>query len=83
LNTPPWESSGAPIDHEETPGFTPLPGGGTRVISLTVMYLPLPRWLRKLVAFFMLALIYRYDRGLAAAGRLAGGEFTQSKQSMM
>ncbi len=61
----------------ETFRFEPLPDGSTRVHDLIRLDMPLPRWLRKLMARFILINNYKYDALLMKASKLAGEEVLQ------
>jgi hypothetical protein len=61
----------------ETTRFEPLSNGGTRVHNLMQMNMPLPHFLRRILAQFMMTYVYKYDRALRNAARLAEEEFTK------
>jgi hypothetical protein len=59
----------------ETARLEPLPDGGTRVIELARIHMPLPRFLRRVMARWIFLNRYKYDQLLQKAARLAGEEF--------
>ena len=59
----------------ETERFEPLPNGGTRMHVLAKMIMPLPRFLRKVIARKVLLDSMKYDKMLAKAAKLAGEEY--------
>lgn len=63
----------------ETFHLEPLPDGGTRVDNYSQVVLPLPRWLRRIVARFMIIHQMKYDQAVAKAARLAGEEYRRSR----
>ena len=65
----------------ETIRLEPLPDGGTRVTDLARLHLPLPRWLRRVVARYVLINQMKYDQLMANAARLAGEEYRSSLQA--
>lgn len=65
----------------ETIRFEPLPEGGTRVHDLMQVYMPLPRFLRRIVARIVIFHQMKYDQALAKAARLAGEEYERNKES--
>src|SRR5688572_6803479 len=58
----------------ETFRLEPLPNGGTRVHNYSRMIMPLPRWLRRIVARMIVLKQMKYDQGVAKAAQLAGEE---------
>jgi uncharacterized protein YndB with AHSA1/START domain len=58
-----------------------LPNGGTQVTELARFHLPLPRWLRRIVARQVILRQVKYDRLMAEAARLAGEEYDRSLQT--
>ena len=56
----------------ETMRLIPLPQGGTQLSDSIVVAMPLPRWLRKPIAQFVMTQVYKYDRLLRNAAKLAG-----------
>lgn len=62
----------------ETIRFDPLPNGGTRVHDYAVVELPLPRWVRRIVAYVVLLKQMKYDQLIGEAARLAGEEYRKS-----
>lgn len=65
----------------ETIRFEPLSTGGTRVHDLIQIHLPLPRFLRRIVARIILFHQLKYDQMIAKAARLAGEEYGRNKES--
>lgn len=59
----------------ETFLLEPLPSGGTRVHNYSQINMPLPRWLRRIVARTILLNQMKYDEAIASAARLAGEEY--------
>ena len=59
----------------ETVRLEPLPDGGTRVVSLSCIHVPLPRGLRRIVARVMILRQMKYDQQMRTAARLAGEEY--------
>lgn len=59
----------------QTVWFEPLPNGGTRVHDLMQMNMPLPHFLRSMMAKIMMTYVYKYDQSLQKAARLAEEEF--------
>jgi hypothetical protein len=59
----------------ETFYLEPLPNGGTRVHNYSRMVMPLPRWLRRIVARMVLLNQMKYDQVVANAARLAEEEY--------
>ncbi len=59
----------------QTIRLEPLPNGGTRVHDLMQMSMPLPHFLRRIVAQFMMKYIFKYDQALQKAARLAEEEY--------
>jgi hypothetical protein len=62
----------------ETFRFEPLPNGGTRVHNYSRMIMPLPRWLRRIIARMVVLKQMKYDQGVAKAAQLAGEEYQRS-----
>jgi len=63
----------------ETFSLEPLPDGGTRIQDAMQMHLPLPRFLRRTVARFILLHVFKYPESLQKAAQLAGEEFAKAK----
>jgi len=63
----------------ETVRFEPLPNGGTRVHDVMRMHMPMPQFLRRLGAKFVLINQHHFDVALANAARMAGEEFEKAK----
>jgi uncharacterized protein YndB with AHSA1/START domain len=59
----------------ETIRLEPLPNGGTRLHDYCQLHLPLPQWLRKIVARMVMLYHFKYDQSLRLAAHLAGEEF--------
>ncbi|HEY2980555.1 MAG TPA: DUF2652 domain-containing protein [Anaerolineales bacterium] len=66
----------------ETDTFEALGDQGTRVISRVSVNLPLPKWLRRPIARYVMLKMYKYDAALQEAARLAGAEAAQSMQDV-
>lgn len=64
----------------ETVRFEPLPDGGTRVRDFIKIQMPLPRFLRRIVARVMLSYL-QYDKAIAKAARLAGEEYERDRET--
>ncbi len=62
----------------ETIRLEPLPNGGTRVHDVMQMQLPLPRFLKRPLARFILMRQMHYDQFLKKAVQLAGEEYAKS-----
>jgi len=67
----------------KTARFEALPNGGTRVHDVAQMHLPLPRWLSRIVAGFMMRYIFKYDKSVEKAIQLAGEEFAKTKSEAL
>ena len=63
----------------ETVRFESLSNGGTRVHDIMQMHMPMPRFLRRMVAHIMMVYVYKYDQVLQKAARLAEAEFTKAQ----
>ncbi len=61
----------------ETMRLTPLPQGGTRLTHLIAVNMPIPQWLRRPIAKFIMDRIYKYGDALRDAARMAGEEANQ------
>ncbi|HEX5809405.1 MAG TPA: DUF2652 domain-containing protein [Anaerolineales bacterium] len=59
----------------ETVRLEPLPNGGTHVVSLSRIHVPLPRGLRRIVARMMILKQMKYDQHMQTAARLAGEHY--------
>ena len=62
----------------ETILLEPLPNGGTRMHDYCQLHLPLPSWVRKIVARAILIHHFKYDQLLRKAAQLAGEEYQRS-----
>ena len=62
----------------ETFRLEPLPDGGTHVINLSQVHLPLPRPIRKIVARMIFLNQFKYDQLVQKAAQLAGEEYKRS-----
>lgn len=62
----------------ETFYFESLPNGGTRVIDVMQVHLPLPRPLRKVMARMVILGQLHYDQLLRHAAQLAGDEYSKA-----
>lgn len=65
----------------ETIFFKPLPNGGTRVLHTGRMHMPLPRFIRKAGAKYVLITRAHYDRMMDRAAKMAGEEFARNNGS--
>ena len=63
----------------ETFRFEPLPNGGTRVIDVMQIHMPLPRFLRRIMGRIVILGQHHYDESLQKAAQLAGEEFAKAK----
>jgi len=62
----------------ETFRFEPLPNGGTRVHDLIVMYMPMPRFLRRIGIKYVLINQHHMDERMQGAARMAGEEYKKT-----
>jgi hypothetical protein len=62
----------------ETIQLEALPDGGTRVHDYSQLVMPLPRWLRRIVARMFILNQMKYDKLMADAARLAGEQYSKS-----
>jgi len=62
----------------ETIRLEPLPNGGTRMHDYLQIHLPLPGWIRKIVARAIMIYHFKYDQALRLAAQLAGEEHARS-----
>jgi len=62
----------------ETFRFEPLPNGGTRVHDVMQVHMPLPRFIRRILAKIILVYQMKYDQLLQDAARLAREEYESS-----
>ena len=65
----------------QTIRFEPLPDGGTRVHDLMQMHMPLPHFLRRIVAQIMMTYVYKYTQGLQKAAHMAEAEFAKTQNA--
>ena len=63
----------------ETVRFESLSNGGTRVHDIMQMHMPMPRFLRRMVAHIMMVYVYKYDQVLQKAARLAEEEYAKAQ----
>jgi hypothetical protein len=63
----------------ETIRLEPLADGGTRVHDYSQLHLPLPGWLRKMMARAIMIYHFKYDQRLRQAAQLAGEEYERSR----
>ncbi len=61
----------------ETLLFEPLPNGGTRVHDIMQAHMPLPKFLRRIVAHLVMVYQMKYDQLLKKAAQLAGEAFNK------
>jgi len=59
----------------ETFRLEPLPNGGTRVHNFSQVHMPVPRWVRRIMARIFILNKFKYDQALAKAAQLAGEEY--------
>jgi len=62
----------------ETLRLESLPDGGTRLHEYCQLHLPLPVWIRRIVAKAVMLHHFKYDQRLRAAAQLAGEEYKRS-----
>jgi hypothetical protein len=62
----------------ETLLFEPLPNGGTRVHDIMQAHMPLPKFLRRIVAHLVMVYQMKYDQLLKKAAQLAGEEYEKN-----
>lgn len=62
----------------ETFRFEPLPDGSTRVHDLMQVHLPLPRFLRRLMARYVILYQHHYDQALQVAAQMAKDSFSNA-----
>jgi hypothetical protein len=62
----------------ETFRLEPLPGGGTRVKDVMQVHMPLPRFLKRLLARIVILGQMHYDQHLRQAAKLAGEEYNKA-----
>jgi hypothetical protein len=63
----------------ETVRFEPLPNGGTRVHEVMKMHMPMPQFLRRIAAKFVLIYQHHMDEKMKDAARMAKEEFEKAK----
>ena len=63
----------------ETFRLEPLPDGGTRLHDVMQLHMPMPGFLRRIMARMVILGQHHYDEGLRHAAQLAGEEFTRAK----
>ena len=62
----------------ETLHFDPLPNGGTRLRDFMQVHVPVPHFLRKVIARMMILGKMHYDQALLQAAQLAGEEYRKA-----
>ena len=62
----------------ETIYLEPLPEGGTRLHSFSILVMPVPRWLRRIIAQLVVIKQMKYDQAIVKAAELAREEFKRS-----
>jgi hypothetical protein len=62
----------------ETFRFEPLPNGGTRVHDIMQTHMPLPKFLRRIIAHLILVYQVKYAQLLNKAAQLAGEEYAKT-----
>lgn len=67
----------------ETFRLEQLPNGGTRLHDTMQLHLPLPRFLRRPAARFMMHYVFKYDKSLRLATQLAGEEFEKAQRESL
>ena len=63
----------------ETLRLEPLPDGGTRVHNYSQIVMPVPRWLRRIIARQMVINQMKYDQMITKAAELAGEDYKKNK----
>jgi len=63
----------------ETFRLEPLPDGGTRLHDVMQLHMPMPGFLRRIMARMVILGQHHYDDGLRHAAQMAGEEFTRAK----
>lgn len=59
----------------ETVRFEPLPNGGTRVHDVMKMHMPMPQFVKRIMAKFMMTVVYHMDEKMKNAAQMAKTEF--------
>ena len=63
----------------ETIRFEALPDGGTRIHDMMKMEMPIPRFVRRIMAKYVLINQHHFDEKMKDAARMAGEEFAKSQ----
>lgn len=63
----------------ETVRFEPLPNGGTRVRDVMKMHMPMPQFVKRIMAKYMMTVVYHMDEKMKNAAQLAKAEFEKAK----
>jgi uncharacterized protein YndB with AHSA1/START domain len=63
----------------ETVRFEPLPNGGTRVHDVMKMHMPIPQFVKRIMAKYMMTVVYHMDEKMKNAAQLAKAEFEKAK----
>ena len=64
----------------ETFLLEPLPNGGTRVVDMLRIYMPLPRFIRAFMMKFILIKQHHFDKALELAAKMAAEEFAKTRE---
>ena len=67
----------------ETFRFEALPDGGTRVHDVMQMHMPLPRFIRRILARMVILRQFQYEEKMQKAVQLAGEEFAKAKSEQL
>src|SRR5262249_49799029 len=67
----------------ETFRFEQLPNGSTRVHDIMQLHMPLPHFLRRIMAKMVILYQHHYDQGLRTAAQLAKENFSGADQLKM
>ncbi|MBI5933235.1 MAG: DUF2652 domain-containing protein [Chloroflexi bacterium] len=62
----------------ETVRFEPLPNGGTRVRDAMKMHMPLPQFVKRIMAKYMMTVVYHMDEKMKNAALMAKAEFEKA-----
>ena len=63
----------------ETFHFEPLANGGTRVHDVMQLHMPVPRFIRRILARMVILGQYHYEEALRKAAQMASEEFAKTK----
>lgn len=65
----------------KTTRLEPLPNGGTRMRETAQMHMPLPRFVRRILAWMAMTYIFKYPQLLAKAAQMAEAEFAKTQMN--